>query len=88
MFGSPNADMETSLCPSPRVCIPEVLPPIVSDCEVEHPLLRRCEHRWQVPLIADAIRCPQSLCFQDVKRDKLDTVAMVSTLDILRAIGR
>ncbi|MCG9133339.1 hypothetical protein J5I95_16820 [Candidatus Poribacteria bacterium] len=50
---------ETYICPSPRAtpCVPEVLPPdsVRPDCEVARPLLRRCEHRWQTPLIADAI---------------------------------
>lgn len=85
-----GATAETSTCPPRRgLCVPDVNPPncVRPDCEVERPLLRRCEHRWRVPLITDAIRCPQRLCFV-FEYDKLETVARVSTLDILRAIGR
>ena len=85
-----GATAETSTCLKfPRVCVPDVQPPDckLPTCEVDRPLLRRCEHRWRVPLIADTIRCPQRLCFV-FEDDKLNTVARVSTLDILRAIGR
>lgn len=95
VFLAYRARAETYTCPSPRAfpCVPEVLPPdsVRPDCEVERPSLRRCEHRWRKPLIADAVRCSQSLCFSDVQHDKLDKlqrVARLSTLDILRVIGR
>ena len=72
-------------CPSPRgPCVP-VKPP---DCDVARPLLHRsCKHTWRKHLIGDTIRCPQPICFV-FEGDKLNTVAMVSTLDIMRAIGR
>ena len=85
----------TSECPDPplRPC-PRVTPPpcerpdVLPDCSVVRPLLRvSCEHARRKHLIGETIRSPQSLCFV-LKRDKLKTVAMVSTLDILRAIGR
>lgn len=71
------------------VCVPDVLPPdsVLPDCEMARPLLRRCEHAWRDPFIGDAIRCPKSLFFV-FEDDKLSTVAMVSTLDIMRAISR
>ncbi len=80
-----RASAETYVCPPPsRVCVPDVKPP---DCEVEHPFPRSCERPWQKRLIGDTIRCPQGLCFV-FEDDKLSTVAMVSTLDLLRAMGR
>ena len=84
-----RASAETPTC-SPRGLCLRVQPPdcVKPDCEVLRPLLHRsCEHRWQQPLIGDTIRCPQSLFFV-FDDDKLSTVAMVSTLDILRAMGR
>ena len=91
LFLEYHSDAETYECPLPRVCVQEVKPPDceIPDCEIERPLLRSsCAHAWRKHLIETVIRCPQHLCFQDVKIDKLETVAMVSTLDILRAIGR
>ena len=86
-----RATAETSTCPGfPRVCVPDVQPPDCKPptCEVKRPLLHRsCEHTWRKHLIGDTIRCPQSLCFV-FEDDNLHTVARVSTLDIMRAIGR
>ena len=85
-----RATAGTSTCPSPwDLCVPVELPDCKpSTCEVERPLLHRsCKHTWREHLIGDAIRCPQRLCFV-FEDDKLNTVAMVSTLDIMRAIGR
>ena len=85
----------TSECPDPplRPC-PRVTPPpcerpdVLPDCSVVRPLLRvSCEHAWRKHLIGETIRSPQSLCFV-FEDDKLNTVAMVSTLDIMRAMGR
>lgn len=85
-----RASAETYVCPSPRGPCIIVKPPdcVIPDCEVSRPLLRWCEHQWREPLIGNAIRCPQRLCFVDVKMDRLQTVARVSTLNIMRAIGR
>lgn len=86
-----RASAEADRCSVPiGVCLPEVKLPVCErpDCEVERPLLRSsCAPAWRKPLIADAIRCPQRLCFV-FEDDKLQTVARVSTLDILRAMGR
>ena len=85
-----RASAKTYQCSPRGLCVP-VKPPdcVRPDCGVLRPLLRvLCKHRWRQHLIADAIRCPQSLCVVDVPFDKLNTVAMVSTLDILRAMGR
>ena len=86
-----RATAGTSICPSPRgLCVP-VEPPDckLPTCEVERPLLHRSYDRtWRQHLIGNVIRCPQPMCFVDVKMDKLQTVAMVSTLDIMRAMGR
>jgi len=77
---------------SPRTpCIPNVKPPdcVKPDGDVARPLLHQlCEHQWRERIIGAAIRCPQSLCSVDVIREKLQTVQRVSTLDIMRAIGR
>ena len=85
-----RATAGTYTCPSPRgPCVP-VEPPDCkpSTCEVERPLLHRsCDRAWREHLIGDVIRCPQRLCFV-FEDDKLNTVARVSTLDIMRAIGR
>lgn len=73
------------------VCVPDVKPPVYEplDCEVARPLLRRsCEHAWRERLIRDAIRCPQNLCFEDVKMDTLETVARVSTFEVMRVLNR
>ena len=86
-----RARAEAYTCPPGRVCVPDVKPPDceIPDCEVEHPVLRRsCERTWQKHFIEDVIRCPQCLCFVDVKFDKRNAVAMVSTINIRRAIGR
>ena len=85
-----RASAETYQCSPRGLCVP-VQPPdcVKPDCEVLRLLLRiSCKHRWRQHLIGDAIRCPQSLFFVDVPFDKLNTVAMVSTLAILRATGR
>ena len=86
-----RASAGTSTCPSPRgLCVP-VEPPDckLPTCEAVRPLLHRsCDRAWREHLIGDVIRCPQRLCFVDVKMDKLQTVARVSTLDIMRAMGR
>ena len=86
-----RATARTSTCPGfppvrvPDVQLPDCKPPT---CEVERPLLHRsCEHTWRQRLIADTIRCPQRSGFV-FERDQLSTVAMVSTLDIMRAMGR
>ena len=84
-----RASAETDPCSPRGLCIP-VKPPdcVLPDCDVACPLLHRsCKHRWQQHLVGDTIRCPQRLCFV-FSRDKLETVAMVSTLDIMRAMGR
>ena len=75
--------------PCPRVTPPPCeRPDVLPDCSVVRPLLRvSCEHAWREHLIGETIRNPQSLCFV-FEDDKLSSVAMVSTLDILRAIGR
>ena len=85
----------TSECPDPplRLCLPVTPPPcerpeVLPDCSVVRPLVRgKGEHRWRKHLIGETIRCPQGLCFV-YEDDKLNTVARVSTRDILRAIGR
>ena len=87
-----GATAGTSTCSGfPRgLCVP-VEPPDckLPTCEVERPLLRSsCERAWQEHFIGNVLRCPQPMCFVDVKMDKLQTVAMVSTLDIMRAMGR
>ena len=85
-----RASAETYQCSPRGLCVPEVKPPdcVRPDCEVERPLLRSsCAPAWRKTLIERVIRCPQRLCFV-FESDKLDTVARVSTLDILRAIGR
>jgi len=72
-----RARAETSLCPSPprpRVCVPEVKIP---DCEVA-PLPRACE----------PLKRRQKLSLEAVAMNKLNTVSRVSTLDMMRAIGR
>jgi len=85
-------------CPHPKrqprgECLPVIPPPcerpeVLPDCSVLRPLLRvSCAHAWRERLIGDVIRSPQSLCVV-FERDKLKTVAMVSTLDIMRAMGR
>lgn len=86
-----RASAEAYVCPShPReICVPVKpadcgSPP---DCSVLPPLRRSCERAWQEHLIGDTVRSPQSLCFVS-EDDKLNTVAMVSTLDIMRAMGR
>lgn len=81
-----------SVCEQPRdLCIP-VKPPmcVIPDCEVSCPLLRRsCAQAWREHFIENpVIRSPQSLCFVDVPFDQLQTVARVSTHNILRAMGR
>ena len=63
-----RATAGTSTCSSPRgLCIP-VKPPdcVLPDCDVARPLLRRCEHRWQQPLIGDTIENSQDcvLCLE------------------------
>lgn len=71
-------------------CVPDVTPPDCPrpDCDVERPLLRRsCAHAWRAPLMKTGVRHPQLPCFI-FREDKLNAVARVSTLDILRAIGR
>ena len=85
-----RATAGTSTCPSPRgLCVPMEPPDCkLPTCEVVRPLLHRSYDRaWREHLIGDAIRCPQRLCFV-FEDDKLNTVARVSTLDIMRAIGR
>ncbi|MYA69390.1 hypothetical protein F4009_00005 [Candidatus Poribacteria bacterium] len=69
-----RARAETSLCPSPRVCVPEVKIP---DCEVA-PRPRACE----------PLKRRQKLSLEAVAIDPLNTVSRVSTLDILRAMSR
>ena len=84
-----RASAETSTCSPRGLCVP-VKPPdcVKPDCDVTRPLLRvSCAHAWRERLIGDVIRSPQSL-YVVFERDKLNTVAMVSTLDILRAMGR
>ena len=71
-------------CPSDRVCVPKPRP---RACEVLPPSRRSCERAWQEHIIGNAIRSPQPMCFV-FSRDKLQTVARVLTLDIMRAIGR
>ena len=86
-----RATAETFECQPLRVCVPNVQPPDceIPDCQVGFvPLRRSCERPWREPLIGTPIRYPQSLCFVDVPFDPLEMVARVSTLDILRAIGR
>ena len=71
-----RARAEPYSCPSlPRVCVPDVKIP---NCEVAPPLLRSCER----------MKSPQPLSLEDVKKDKLNTVSRVSTLDIMRALSR
>ena len=72
-------------CPSDQVCVPKPRPRV---CEVLPPLRWSCERAWQEHIIGNVIRSPRKLCFVDVPFDKLSTVARVSTLDILHAIGR
>ena len=72
-----RARAETSLCPSPplpRVCVPDVKTP---DCEVA-PRPRACE----------PLKRPQKLSLEAVAMNKLNTVSRVSTMDMMRAIGR
>ena len=88
---SPVCFPETPLRCETIECLPHVQPPDCEppDCDVSRPLLRgSCARAWQEHLISDAMRSPQQLCFVDVKIDKLNTVAMVSTADILRALSR
>lgn len=91
-------------CQPLRVCVPEAPPPcepmacVFPDvqppacelpiCKVERPLVRRwCAHSLQLPLRDTARSRPQLPCFL-FREDKLNTVARVSTADIMRAISR
>ena len=93
-FACPPVHMCLSKAPppcEPLPCVPDVKPPDCEplDCDVSRPLLRRtCAHAWREHLISDAMRSPQPICFVDVKIDRLNTVARVSTADILRAMSR
>lgn len=77
--------------PPRAICVPDVKPPdcVIPDCEVLRPLLRvSCERAWREPLMKTRVRSPQRFpCFV-FEDDKLQTVARVSTLDIMRAIGQ
>ncbi|MDE0017838.1 MAG: hypothetical protein OXU51_16770 [Candidatus Poribacteria bacterium] len=57
-----------------RVCVPDVRVP---DCEVA-PFPRACE----------PLKRRQKLSLEAVAMNKLNTVSRVSTLDMMRAIGR
>jgi len=74
-----------SECAPRTPCIRDVKPP---DCEVAHPLLARDTPAWRERMIANVIRCPQPLCIVEMKCEPLQQVTRVSTLDILRAVGR
>ena len=78
----------TSECPVSPPLRPCERPDVLPDCSVVRPLLRvSFAHAWRERLIGDVIRSPEILCFV-FEEDKLSSVAMVSTLDIMRAIGR
>ena len=75
---------------SPRGTCVRVKPPdcVIPDCQVMRPLLRvSCERAWREHLMKTGVRSPQLPCFV-FEDDKLQTVARVSTLDIMRAIGQ
>lgn len=77
-------------CPPVRVCVPAVLPPACprADCEVERPSLRRwCAPSLRVHLRETVRSRPQLPCLL-FREDPLQSVARVSTADILRAISR
>ena len=71
-----RARAETYACQPPRVCVPDVKIP---NCEVAAPLPWSCGF---------PMKRPQKLSFEAVAIEKLNTLAQVSTLDILRAIRR
>ncbi|MYA71881.1 hypothetical protein F4009_22200 [Candidatus Poribacteria bacterium] len=99
-----KASAETFACPPTRVCLPKAPPPCETlpcvpdvkppdceplNCDVSRPLLRRaCAHAWRKHLRETVRRSPPPLCFVDVKFDKLQTVARVSTANIMRAMSQ
>lgn len=86
-----HASAAGAVCEQPRaICVPDVKPPVCEkpDCQVMRPLLRvSCAPAWWEHFRETVRRSPQLPCFV-FETDQLQTVARVSTHNIMRAMSR